>query len=137
MTSLLTVVILGVSFLLILGLKYAQVKYFQDKELEDVSDSVRTLLSLAITICINIVNMMLVPLIKAITLKEKYGTVTRFNISVARRVAYVQFFNTSIIIVLVNWLIDGKRMRVTIWENKGLSNDAWFILLGNIILPPL
>lgn len=37
----------------------------------------------------------------------------------------------------MNWLIYGKDLRNTIWENKGLSNDAWFILLGNIILPPL
>ena len=49
----------------------------------------------------------------------------------------MQFLNTSILIVLVNWLIYRKSLRRIIFRNEGLANDAWFILLGNTIFPPL
>lgn len=137
-TSFITLFMLGCSFGFILLLKYAQVKYFKNRPNADQTDGfTRTMLSLAITGCISFVNMILGPLIRVISSKEKYGTVTRYNISVAKRVAMVQFLNTSVIIVFVNWLIYGKELRTTIWENKGLSNDAWFIMLGNIVFPPL
>lgn len=45
--------------------------------------------------------------------------------------------NASVIIVFVNWLIHGENLRDLIWSDKGLSNDAWFILLGNVFIGPM
>jgi hypothetical protein len=41
------------------------------------------------------------------------------------------------LIVFVNWLILGDDVRDSIWSDKGLSNDAWFILLGNTFIGPM
>jgi hypothetical protein len=45
--------------------------------------------------------------------------------------------NTSIIIVFINWIIHRKDLRKEIWSEKGLSNDAAYIMVFNIISPPL
>lgn len=45
--------------------------------------------------------------------------------------------NSSLIIVFVNWLIHGRELRKVIWSEKGLSNDAWFIMIGNVFIGPM
>lgn len=45
--------------------------------------------------------------------------------------------NTSVLILLVNWILYKQDLRNFLWNNKGFSNDAWFIMLFNIFLPPL
>lgn len=45
--------------------------------------------------------------------------------------------NSSAIIVFVNWLIHGNELRSQIWSEKGLSNDAWFIMIGNVFIGPM
>lgn len=39
--------------------------------------------------------------------------------------------------MFINWIIHGKDLRDEIWSEKGLSNDAWYIMLFNIITPPM
>lgn len=34
-------------------------------------------------------------------------------------------------------LVHGDQLRVKIWSEKGLANDCWFIILGNIFLPSI
>lgn len=45
--------------------------------------------------------------------------------------------NSTFLIVFVNMLAYGSELRLKIWTNKGVSNDAWTIILGNIVLPSL
>lgn len=40
-------------------------------------------------------------------------------------------------IVFVNWLIHRENLRSVIWSEKGLSNDAWFIMIGNVFIGPM
>lgn len=149
LNSFLTLLMLGVSFGIILLLKYAQVVYFSNRPGQDnENDFAKTLLSLAITASISFINTLLVPLIRAVTLKEKYSTITNYNVEVAQRLAIVsdcliqldsqvQFLNTSVLILLVNWILYKQDLRNFLWNNKGFSNDAWFIMLFNIFLPPI
>jgi hypothetical protein len=39
--------------------------------------------------------------------------------------------------VAVNYLIHGKKMKHEMWSNRGLTNDAWFILIANIFSAPI
>ena len=48
----------------------------------------------------------------------------------------MQFFNTGLIIVFVNWIIYREELREIIWSEKGLVTDVWFILLGNLFVGP-
>ena len=84
LNSFLTLLMLGASFGIILLLKYAQVVYFSNRPGQDANnDFSKTLLSLAITASISFINTLLVPLIRAVTLKEKYSTLTNYNVEVA------------------------------------------------------
>lgn len=45
--------------------------------------------------------------------------------------------NSCVIIVFTNWLIHKDDLREEIWSEKGLSNDAAYIMLFNIFSPPM
>jgi hypothetical protein len=133
-TSLLSIVLLGFSFGAILALKYGQVVYLRGKTDKAI---IRTLLSFAISFSITFINGILGFSLRKLSAKEKYETKTAYNIGVAKRIASAQFLNTSVIIVFINWIIHGKDLRNEIWSEKGLSNDAWWIMLFNIFTPPM
>jgi hypothetical protein len=84
--------LLGISFGIILLLKWAQTKYITKKfegEEEEDSGFIRTMLSLAITFAISFINGMLGFTLRKISAKEKYTTMTHYNVAVAQRIALV------------------------------------------------
>ena len=47
------------------------------------------------------------------------------------------FLNSAVILILANYISQGKEIQTSIWKSTGIANDAWFILLFNIITPPI
>lgn len=84
--ALLSFVILGISFGIILGLKYLQLNYLKDSS---YNNFVKTLLNLGITLSITIVNSILGMMIRSLSATGKYRTVTAYNSAVAKRIALV------------------------------------------------
>lgn len=99
--------------------------------------SVKTVISIVISFLISVINTILGMVLRTLSYKEKYETKTSYNISLAKRIAFAQFLNTGILIVLTNILIHGDGLKDKIWSDKGLSNDAAFIMVFNIFSPPL
>lgn len=93
LTAFLSFVILGVSFGAILGLKLIKITYLKDRK--DTGGFVSTLLNLGITISISVINALLGYAIRSLSLAEKYQTVTAYNLSVARKIATVNFYFKS------------------------------------------
>lgn len=84
-TFLLVVMLLGLSFGAILGLKYAQISYITTIN----KGFGRTLLGLVIALMLMIVNAIIGVVIRKISAYEKYITLTEFNSSIAKRIAFV------------------------------------------------
>ena len=145
-TFILVIAILVASFFAILGLKYAQLKTVGTSS----NSFVRIVLGLVIAVTLIIVNAILGISIRKISSYEKYITLTEFNSSVAKRIAFVSLYfickflnfqatwlNTCLIIVAVNYLIHGRDMKNEMWSNKGLASDAFLIMITNIFTAPL
>jgi len=132
-TGFIVAIIVGICFLTITALKFLQLAYLKSGD----SSWVKTLISILITLLITIINMALAFTIRRISIMEKYSTITRFTVNVCERVTIIQFLNSTVILMLVNWLVHKDELRDQIWSDKGLANDAWFIIIGNIFLGPL
>lgn len=84
-TGFLSSILLGVSFACILGMKFWQVGY-----LKDGNDGwTKTLLSFGITFMISFVGTALGTVLRLITAKEKFESMTSYNIGVTKRIAIV------------------------------------------------
>ena len=84
-TSFLSILLLGLSFAAIVGLKYAQVYYDNNSK----SAAVKTILSIIISFLISVINTVLGMVLRMLSYKEKYETKTAYNISLAKRIAFV------------------------------------------------
>ena len=64
-------------------------------------------------------------------MKERHETYTAYNLSVAFKLTFARFVNTSIVPIVVNiahnrWFVDG-----------GLVNDVFYIMLSISFLDPI
>lgn len=86
-TGFLSILLLGVSFAAIVGLKYFQV--WHDNNYNNMA--VKTIISLVISFLISVINTILGMVLRILSYKEKYETKTAYNISLAKRIAFVFF----------------------------------------------
>lgn len=84
-TGFLSIFMLGVSFGCILLMKWWQVSYLKNRD----NGWIKTFLSFGITFSISFVNAALGFSLRKITAKEKFHTMTSYNIGVTKRIAIV------------------------------------------------
>ena len=96
-----------------------------------VSTSKQRGLSILCSVVIVVINIMLRTVVRQLSIKENHETYTAYNLSVAFKLTYARFVNTSIVPIIVNvahnkWFIDG-----------GLVPDMFFIMISISFLDPI
>lgn len=115
--------VVGISFGTILGLLYAQ----------DYVGSRSFVLSLGISGFILAINLVISSTLRFFVQLEDHKTYTSFHTSLAKKLSYAQFFNTALITFLVSGFIKDENL----WDENGMYFNVFWILLINIIAPPL
>ena len=152
--SLITLMILCVSFGIIFGLKYANYKVKKQfkgdiitetvngvtiQRYNDLSDSQEVQLqsiSILIYICSKLVNKIFDKVLGALTIFEKTYTTSEFYSSATKKTVIAQFINTSCLIVIVHYILKGSE-RYVIWGSGSLLVDIWYIVIFNSMVLPL
>ena len=133
----LSLVIIGLSFLLVLFFTYLQNKVLEDDKKFNLF--VKYLLSLLITIVISVINEILEKLLTTFTLKEKHLSRTSFHLSLSIKIVILTFFNSAIIPLISKELLVKKRVNYdyNIDRNNLLVNDMLVLFLVNALVTPI
>ncbi|EGR31666.1 hypothetical protein IMG5_104880 [Ichthyophthirius multifiliis] len=92
------------------------------------------LLSVTFSCIVLVINVIMLIIVKKFAAFEKYSTFTLQNISVATRLTWYQFINTSIVpIVTFMLFLKGKSNQTYV---KYLAQNQFFIYIGNFIFSP-
>src|SRR3990167_6160910 len=124
--NVLTIVFLGVTFILIFLLKGAEFN------LDSAASSTRVL-SIVITIVIKIAGFILGFASEALVNYSKPETTTQKKIAIIWRSAVSVFFNSTILLVLANLYFKKDKLDDTLYKDVGLMNDLWFLLILSIL----
>ena len=131
-----TIAVLAVGWALIFGFSMAQDKINSISYNKDNIGStlgVRTLAFVA-SLSVVIINTALFMILMNFSDSEKRSTITSFNISLAKKLTFGQFFNTALTVFLVNLVAHGKE---GFYKRGGFIFDLWFIFLSNTTVPPI
>ena len=122
-----TIILIGLSFVIVLGLNYAQDRIENNKT---TASFLRYFISLLISISISIINSLGRTILKVITSKfEAIETRTDYYISLSIKLSIFTFINTALVPLMSNYLIWGN--------NDILLNNLFMIFIVNIMLAPL
>lgn len=139
LTYTISLVLLGISFGLILLLKYAQKKIADELTASgqsiDFSSLGFRLLSVGITLIITIINLFISAAMTSLTKLEKFTTNTDYYRSLTIKITIVQFINTNLLILIAHVLL--MYPRVPIYSSGAILSDAWFILIAQVAINPL
>lgn len=131
LSSLGVILLLGVSFVVLIGLKYWQ-----------LSSKASVIVSIALTIAIKIVNAVAMYFNRQFIGFEKIRSHTMLNTELVWRTTIMTFFNTVFQLVLVNILVWKSDLSSKLWAKDGLANDLWYFLvlaildiIGEIVKP--
>ncbi len=127
----LTILVLGVSFGGILGLKYLQ--YHMSKK-NNIKKWLFQLVSIAISLLITGINFVLNLVITELTEIERQETKSSYYASLTVKLIVSQFINTCILPILVQIIVFGK---AAIWIKGGVLPDALFILISQAFVTPI
>ena len=151
-TVIATAFLLAASFGCILGLKYLNVRgvkreqYLTDQyvnslgitNINKVSGTpllVLTLISVAVSLIILVINVLLVILLEYLSKLELRTSKTDYNRSFMWKSSIAQFVNSCVIIFITHYILDTNH--AVIWLPGGLLSDVFFILAGGIFLKAL
>ena len=113
-----TICILTVTFAILVGLKVWQ------------SNSGSAIwVSIVFTIVIKIVNAVAMAFNRWFIDFEKIHSLTTLNTEIVWRTTLMTFLNTAMQLVLLNVIIWKSELTKKLWEDNGLANDLWFLLL--------
>ena len=121
-----TFLMVGASLGIIYLLNLAKHKYTYDN-----ASYAATILSIAISLVITVVNTSLTMIVRYLSLNEHMETQTEHNVSVSVKLVLVRFVNTAISPIIINinpetWFVDG-----------GLVSDIFYIFISTNLLVPL
>ena len=137
MTYIASFIVLMTCLVIIFILKQYQ-KSQRDKQSAAEAGEVSTtsrLIAILVSVTISLVNFVISFSTRFFTGLEKHNSLTDKNASLMTKVVFAQFFNTSIMIVLIHiWLVSPDH---NIAARGAILNDIWFILLNDITLTPL
>lgn len=100
--------------------KHQQVKAFKDVKTGIFSFIIDIMLALLISIT----NLIIGLIVWYAAIYERYSTYTSFETSLATRIAFFQFLNSTLSLIMVNFWLNGSKIGTQIWSNTGLLNDA-------------
>eukprot|EP00330_Aristerostoma_sp_ATCC50986_P005455 CAMPEP_0114585812 /NCGR_PEP_ID=MMETSP0125-20121206/9243_1 /TAXON_ID=485358 ORGANISM="Aristerostoma sp., Strain ATCC 50986" /NCGR_SAMPLE_ID=MMETSP0125 /ASSEMBLY_ACC=CAM_ASM_000245 /LENGTH=405 /DNA_ID=CAMNT_0001781039 /DNA_START=1166 /DNA_END=2383 /DNA_ORIENTATION=+ len=124
---------LFVSLILIAGSLGAIVAISYWKEsinADDAGEGTTTILSLALVFVISFINSLAAFLTRKFSAYEKHSTHTNYFIGVAKRLAFVQFFNTGVVALLVAFILG------IFFDQGGFMEDLFFIFAINVYIGP-
>lgn len=152
-TIILSLIILGACFGMVLGLKVAQDKAAKNQAASATNGQLTStlgvrILSIVISLLILIINNVLAIVLQKLTIYERHSDHTDKNRSMILKICVSQFINTCLLIVAVHAIIIKPKNRI---DTKGrlrifhpISNllggvliDAFFILISDLYLSPL
>jgi hypothetical protein len=93
--------------------------------------------SVTISLLIMVINVLTSLFMRILVKLERYPTFTSYNKSLAWRLAFIQFFNSTFILLFSSYWVSRKNLFDIMWNDKGLANDAWIIMLTNVFVSPL
>lgn len=129
LTYLATLGVIGICFGIIWGINQAKIELVGNKEYSN-SKWVQGL-SIAVSIVIIIINMLLRVVVRRFSLFEKHETYSNHNLSVAMKLTMARFINTAIVPILVDRGFDR-------WTAQGgLVSDIFYLLLSIAFVDPL
>ncbi|CAD8180664.1 unnamed protein product [Paramecium pentaurelia] len=135
-----TIFILGASFTILLGLNI-----LQSQNLSSYDDAIMIFVTLVISLIITIINQIIYHVIKLLGQSEKHFTKTHHDVSVATKLAIVQFFNSGIFTKVINILVynfendkpDNYAATYAYSRQGGVISDAFFLLIVNSFFVPI
>ncbi|KAL4446608.1 hypothetical protein ABPG74_005546 [Tetrahymena malaccensis] len=134
LSFLLTSILLGTSLSIIMGLNFAQNHVDDESKNQEYSVGV-TLISLAISICISILNPILRKIIVQLAKHQGLSTRTQVFISIAIRTALAQFLISSILLILTQVLIvKSGNIYGKIFSRGGLALNINTVFLTQMII---
>ena len=86
---------------------------------------------------VGICNASLSAIFRFIAEKEKFPSYTEKCVSIAWRISLGQWFNSSFVIVISTFIIHGSRAGNYVWDEDGIVNDAFYVLIANWYVHPL
>ena len=133
----LCLIIIGLSFLLVLGFTVVQNKYIENDK--DINLFVKYLLSLIITIIISVLNAVLEVVLTKFTLVERHLSRTNSYLSLSIKMTILTFFNSAIVPLWSKQIIVKKKVMYdyNIDRNILLVNDMFILFVVNAIVTPL
>lgn len=124
---------IAICFGIIYGLNVAKrdLQLKQEEEQDNVNKNAIRFLSFLVAFVIVAINALLRNVVCILSVKERHETYTKYNLSVAFKLAIARFVNTAIIPVIINvnsdrWFVDG-----------GLVSDIFSIMISISILDPI
>ena len=126
LTYISTIFLIGICFAIFWGINYAK----KDLKNKYKPNTVRGL-SVACSIVVVIINIALRTVVRQLSIKEKHETYTAYNISVAFKLTIARFVNTSIVPIVVNYMVDRW------FKEGGLSTDIFYIMISISFLDPI
>ena len=131
------ILIMGVSFLIVLGLTYWQNKISENEK--NINLFVKYLLSLLITIIIAILNAVLEYLLETFTFLERHLSRTNYYLSLSVKLAILTFLNSAIIPLIAKELAVKKRINISynIDRNNLIVDDMFVMFIVNAIVTPI
>jgi len=117
---------LAVTFILIFLLKGAEFNLNPDASSTKV-------LSVVITVVIKIAGFILGFTSEALVNYSKPETTTQKKIAIIWRSAVSVFFNSTILLVLANLYYQKDKLEANLYQDVGLMNDLWFLLILSIL----
>lgn len=127
-TFTITAVLLGACFAAVYGLSQAQKTVEADK-----NDSNSRYLSIAISITISVVNIILGQAIRFLTLFERDYTSTNHQASLAIKSIMAQMINSILIPVIIAYYIKDAN----IYQTSGLVDNIFMMSITNSLVPPI
>lgn len=124
--NVLTILFLAITFILIFLLKGAEFNLNPDASSTKV-------LSVVITVVIKIAGFILGFTSEALVNYSKPETTTQKKIAIIWRSAVSVFFNSTILLVLANLYFQKDKLEANLYQDVGLMNDLWFLLILSIL----
>ena len=133
----LCLIIIGLSFLLVLGFTIIQNKYIENDK--NINLFIKYLLSLIISIIISVINYVFTLVLEYFTKKEKHLSRINYTLSLSIKLSILTFFNSAIIPLLSKHIIVKKKVMYdyNIDRNNLLVSDMLILFAINAIFTPL
>ena len=156
LTAIIVLFVLLVTFGIIFGIKYGkyEIKHkFYGHTITEINENgeevekyehplsedgylILQVISILIFVVAKITNKIFDRIVTDLTVLEKHYSVGLFYISAVAKTVVSQFVNTSVLIMIVHYILHNEHNRYVIWGFGGLIVDVWYLLIFNAAIVP-